>query len=390
MPRLPAADLFPTEDPWPPDELIGRAEDVTELSVALANRTHRRLAAPRRMGKTTACEAALAELADQGFYTVKVDLWEVADQAEFAEALVAKTIANRDALKRARHRIAELGKETASTIRITSTLVDDLGSEVEVAWKPSLADRDPRRYLRYALELPQRVAEADKKRIVVFFDEFQNILDLEERGRGKDPEALQKLLRSVLQRSKLVSVLFAGSYEHLMREIFAPEKPLGHFGGFHDLHEITAEKWRAGIRARLQRDRSTISDDALDLLLERSELHPRATVLIAQQAYQAAVTGETHELDSALVRIGIDEAQRQERSKHEQVIDRIRDLGGAQTKRRALKVAKAIARGEPAYQKGSHSQTVSRAIGELRDAGLIESLGHGRGWRVERREVVAE
>ena len=33
-----------------------------------------------------------------------------------------------------------------------------------------------------------------------------------------------------------------------------------------------------------------------------------------------------------------------------------RDLGGAQTKRRALKVAKAIARGEPAYQPGEKAK----------------------------------
>jgi hypothetical protein len=381
MAREPAADLFPTEDPWPPDHLIGRADDIEELSLALANRTHRRLAAPRRMGKTTACEATLAALAKQGFYTVSVDLWEVSDQAELAEALVAKTIANRPALKRARHRVAELGRDTTSTIRITSKLVDELGSEVEVAWKPSLADRAPRRYLRYALELPQRVAEADGRRAIVFFDEFQNVLHLEERGKTKDPAALQKLMRTVFQRSNLVSVLFAGSYEHLMREIFAPDKPLGHFGGFHELRQIPSAEWRAGIRARLKRDRSTITGDALDLLLERSELHPRATVLIAQQAYQAAVTAETHELDSALVRVGIEEAQRQERSKYEQIVDRIRDLGGAQTKRRALKIAKAIARGEPVYR-GAHSQTVARAIDELRDAGVIESAGRGHGWRV--------
>ena len=157
---------------------------------------------------------------------------------------MAKTIANRPMLRRAQHRITDLGKETASTVRITTKMVDELGAEVEVAWKPSLADRAPRRYLRYALELPQRVAEADGKRVILFLDEFQNVLDLEERGRGKDPEALQKLMRTVFQRSSLVSVLFAGSFEHLMREIFAPEKPLGHFGGFHDLHEITSAEWR--------------------------------------------------------------------------------------------------------------------------------------------------
>lgn len=382
MPRKPAADLFPTEDPWPASELIGRRDDIAELVSALENRTHRRLAAPRRTGKTTVCEAVLAELAERGFYTVRIDLWEVADQAELAEALVARTIANRPALKRLGHTIRELGKETAATVKVTTALTGELGQEVEVAWRPALADRDPRRYLRYALELPQRVAAADNRRLILLLDEFQSILDLEDGGRGRDAQALQKLLRSVLQRSPAVAVLFAGSYEHLMREIFSPERPLGHFGGYHDLHEISSWDWRAGIRVRLAEDGATITGDALDLLLERSELHPRATVLIAQQSYQAAVTEERHDIDAGLVALGFAEARRQERSKHEQIVDRIRGLGGTRTRRLTLSAAKAVAQREPPYAGTRHAPEAARALNALQGAGVIRSRGRGKGWQV--------
>ncbi len=372
MARKPAADLFPTEEPWPTDALIGRRQDVGELVAALENGTHRRLAAPRRTGKTSLWEAVIGELEDRGFYTVSLDLWEVADQTELAAALVAKTIANRPALRRLGHSIRELGRETAASVQITTSLTSELGSEVQVAWRPGLADRDPRRYLRYALELPQRVADSDGRRLILFFDEFQNILDLEESGRGRDRAALQKLLRSVLQRSPRVSVLFAGSYEHLMREIFAAEQPLGHFGGYHDLHTISAGAWRQGICARLEAAETTITDAALDLLTGLGEGHPRATMLIAQQAYQVAITAEQSAIGTEQVHLGMAEAQRQERAKHEQVVDRIRAMGGRKTGARAFKLAREIAREGKPYAGSKHAQTTSRALSALQDAGVVQ------------------
>jgi hypothetical protein len=51
----------------------------------------------------------------------------------------------------------------------------ELGEELEIAFTPQMARRDPERYLDYALTLPGRIAEADGKRVVVFFDEFQEI-----------------------------------------------------------------------------------------------------------------------------------------------------------------------------------------------------------------------
>jgi hypothetical protein len=74
-----------------------------------------------------------------------------------------------------------------------------LGDAVELAVTPGLAARDPQRALSDALELPQRVALADGRRCVVFFDEFQEIAS--SRRPYGDPDALTKRMRAIFQRS---------------------------------------------------------------------------------------------------------------------------------------------------------------------------------------------
>ncbi len=112
-----------------------------------------------------------------------------------------------------------------------------LGEELEVAFAPGLAARDPERYLDYALELPGRIAEADRTSVVVFFDEFQEVASPQQPY--GDADRLTKRMRSIFQRSSGVSYLFAGSIEHLTRDLFTlSHRALHQFGGFHDLGPI--------------------------------------------------------------------------------------------------------------------------------------------------------
>ena len=54
-------------------------------------------------------------------------------------------------------------------------MVGELGEGVEIALTPGLAAQDPERALDLALELPDRVAVADGKRMLLFFDEIQEV-----------------------------------------------------------------------------------------------------------------------------------------------------------------------------------------------------------------------
>jgi hypothetical protein len=375
VPRARSADLFPTDQPLPASRLIGRREDVREIAAALLAGSSVIVAGPRRTGKTSVCDAALAACARRGAYTVRVDLFRIASAAELAEQLVAQTIANRSQLRKILHQARRAGRVLADTAGVAAVVSSkgQLGEELEIAFRPGIAARDPDRYLDYALALPGRIAAADERDVIVFFDEFQEVAN--PRRPYGDPDLLTKRMRAVFQRQARVSYLFAGSIEHLMRDLFVPrQRAFSQFGGFHDLRPIEAGDWMRGLRERFSADDCEIEEAALARLVGLGDLHPRATMLIAQRTHLTAVLLETHRIDLAVVEQGYLAALQGERINHEQTVERIRRLH-----RLGLEVARRVALGEPPYA-GLPRGAVRRALEELQGAAIIES--HGRGdWR---------
>jgi len=376
MPRERSADLFPTDRPLPASLMIGRREDVREVAAALLGGRHTILAGPRRTGKTSVCDAALGEVERQGAYVVAVDLFRIASAAELAEALVTATISNRSGLRRIVHQARRAGRVVADAAGMSTVVKSktQLGEELEIAFTPELAAREPVRYLDYALSLPGRIAQADGKQVVVFFDEFQEIAG--PHAPYGDPDRVTKRMRAMFQRSQGVSVLFAGSIEHLMRDLFTPQqRALSQFGSFHQLRPIDADAWAHGLGERFAADDCTADLVALARLVELGERHPRATMLIAQHTHLSAILLETYEIDLGLVEQGYRSALEGERVNHEQTVQRLRGLH-----RLGLAVARRIARGQPPYR-GHPRNAVRRALEELRDAAIIESRGRAD-WRV--------
>src|SRR3954447_3132873 len=232
--RWGSAELFPTDLPISPEMMIGRADDVDQIAQALIGGGHIVVAGPRRTGKTSVCDASLAACAAAGCHTVAVDLFHMADAAELAEALTVRTLANRPVLARAIHAAGGVGARLREALSVAATYRAraDLGSDLEITITPPLAQAAPPRALRSALELLERIAAADGVRLVLFLDEFQEIAG----GLFGKGDVVTRRLRAILQRSSHVSVLFAGSMEHLMRDLFAPgDRALSQFGAFHEL-----------------------------------------------------------------------------------------------------------------------------------------------------------
>jgi hypothetical protein len=375
MPRKRSSDLFPTDQPIPPTQMIGRETDVREITAALAGGSSVVVAGPRRTGKTSVCDAAVGRLAKRGFYTVAVDLFRIATAAELAEALVAATISNRSALRRALHQTGRAGRFVADALH-TSAIVKSktqLGDELEIAFQPGLAARDPEGYLDYALELPGRIAAADDTEAVLFLDEFQEIASPQQPF--GDGDRLTKKMRAIFQRATGVSYLFAGSLDHLMRDLFTPShRALHQFGGFHDLRAIDEEAWVPGLTERFVADECQLQAGALSRIVEYGELHPRTTMLIAQKSHLTTVELDTRVVDLAIVEQGLLGALQADRVAHEQAIERIRRLH-----KLGLVVAERLARGQPVYRELPRG-AVRRALEALRDAAIIESRGRGD-WR---------
>jgi hypothetical protein len=208
----------------------------------------------------------------------------------------------------------------------------------------------------------------------LFFDEFQELL-----GRRRpygDPDRLTKRMRAIFQRSPDVSFLFAGSVEHLMRDLFAPtERALSQFGSFYPLPPIPPEAWEAGISARLAEDGCTIEQSALERIIAGGEGHPRVTMLIARWTHESSLVEETRQITETHVSAGIRAAQLADLPKHEQTLERIRSLG-----RHAQRLAIRVACDSQLYR-GLNSKIANDTLRALRDAGIIEQHA-ARRWRV--------
>jgi uncharacterized protein len=352
--------------------MIGRGEDVREMATALAGGASLIVAGPRRTGKTSVCEAAVNRLRGRGLYSASVDLFRIADAAELAETLAAEVLHNRAPARQIVRRARQAGRTalTAAQGTLAMKLKTELGDGVEVAWTPGLAAEDPERALLAALELPQRIALADQRRIVVFFDEFQEIAN--DRAPYGDPDQLTKRMRSVFQRADQVSFLFAGSLEHVMRDLFAPQRrAFSGFGSFFPLRPITEEDWRGGLRARFEADSCQIGDEALDRLIEYGDLHPRVTMLIAQKAHLLSVLLRTQAIDGDLVAQAYDMAYAGDLPLLDQLVEQVRTAH-----RRGLVIARRVAANNT-LTTGLHKGDVDRALKKLIDIGVVERFGRG-------------
>ncbi len=375
--RKGSGELFPTDTPIPAERMFGRETEVAGVVRSLEGGGNLVIAGPRRTGKTSVCDAALERLRAEGCYVANVDLFRLADKADLAEALTLSVIANRGWLARLADTTRRVGRNVvdAATLTATTRVHTELGDEIEMAFRPGLASKDPEHYLSYALELPQQIASKDGRRLILFFDEFQEISAA--RHPFGDPDRLAKLMRSIFQRSPAVSFLFAGSVEHLMRDLFAPaERALSQFGSFYPVPPvIPAEEWREGITKRLAEDGCEIEAAALDRLIATGEGHPRVTMLIARWTHESSLIDETHRLTETHVTAGIRAAQQSDLPKHEQTLARIRSLG-----KHAQRLAIAVADGSP-VSRGLNTKIANATLVALRNAGIIDQPS-SRKWRV--------
>jgi hypothetical protein len=374
--RQASGDIFPSDTPIPASQMIGREDDVREISIALTNATNLIVAGPRRTGKTSVCEAALARAHRSGCYTVRLDLFRIADTAELAEALAVAVIANRSPARRLVRKARELGRAALSAAQSAAVvkLQGQLGEAVELAITPGWAAQDPRRALDLALALPEMVAVADGRRMVLFFDEFQELAG--ERHPFGDPDQITKRMRAVFQQSSSVSYLFAGSIEHVMRDLFAPrQRAFSGFGSFHTLRAIATQDWIEGIATRFAADDCTVQPAAVERIVELGAGHPRATMRIAQQTHLVSVQLDVRDIDLDLVELGYRAALAGDRPTMEQSVEHIRRLH-----KNALQVARTVAAGQPVPRRLAPAIR-DRVLKLLLRAGIAEHVARGD-WRI--------
>jgi uncharacterized protein len=240
-------------------------EDETELLKKLFKSLNNVIViSPRRWGKSSLIRHAANQLVaeDSNFKVIYIDMFNIRTEEEFYQEFASKTI------KVSYSKIEDLMLKSKSLFqklipKISFSPIPE--SEVSLSFDWDEVKKDPTEILN----LPQKVAESENIKLIVCFDEFQNLNVFE------NNLAFQKKLRANWQYHSQVAYCLYGSKENMMQTIFNDKSlPFYRFGYNLNLEKIKVEKWVNFIQKRFQETGKTIAMNEARLITEYVHLLP--------------------------------------------------------------------------------------------------------------------
>jgi len=256
-----------------------RQKEIKELCSTLSNSQNNVIIfSPRRYGKTSLIKRVLTILKEKGVLTFYIDVYAATTKKKFIE-IYARAIAREieKDLSKALKLIKDLLPRTIPTVRVKPEGLP----EFEFDFKGTA--RNIQGILENVYEAIPKYAKQKKKKAVVVFDEFQEILNLED-------EQVERTLRSHIQHHQNVSYVFMGSKKHLMVKLFNDaSRPFYKSGGFFPIYKISKEDFRPFIISKFKETKINITNDVANKILEITENHPYYTQFLCSVLWDHCV-----------------------------------------------------------------------------------------------------
>ena len=239
-----------------------RTRELRDLTEIMTSAGRCFVYAERRMGKTSLVLRALRKLPKKEFLPVYVDLWPTDGSVSFATAM-ARAVS--EAAETKTSRLLSLAKNFFGQLRPSVSLNDEGKPNLEFGLdQRSLTKKE----LTDVLNAPQAIATRLGRRVVVVFDEFQQIADFED-------DLTERQLRSSTQQHSDVAYLFLGSRKHLLQSMFLDKaRPLYRSAAHYPIGAIEAKHWVPFISRRFQKADKAFPKDLIRDLCSRTEGHP--------------------------------------------------------------------------------------------------------------------
>jgi uncharacterized protein len=256
--------------------------------------------APRRYGKSSlvlrAAQEAMREKALVGY----LDLMKTPTKERFAAALAKTIYADVASLVgQAFEKAAELFRG----LRVVPTMEVDSDGTLRFSFQAGRRKTDIDETIERLLELLGELAAERKRRVVIVFDEFQEILALDPR--------FPNLMRAVFQAQPEVSHVYLGSKRHLLRRIFSDKnEPFWRSAKQLEIGVIPPEAFEPFLRQRFEESGKRLSAEAAARLFASTGGHPYATQELAYFVWE--LVPERGEASAADVEEGIGRVLRSE------------------------------------------------------------------------------
>jgi hypothetical protein len=249
------------------NDFANREKELKELAAKLKETIRIFLLAPRRYGKTSLIKSVLNTLKKKGFLIVYLDLYWASSSKEFLELYASNVMRGSNSIAR---RAVHFMKNFLPRLRARLSI--DAGGNPELSL--DLSADDSAEAVAEVFDLPEKIARAERKRYIVVFDEFQEIMQF-------DGSALERQLRAAIQHHNHVSYLFAGSKTHMLIDMISDEtRPFYQMGTLMNLAKIPENEFGDFIAAKFSRSGKKISPEAVCRILEICENVPHYVQLL--------------------------------------------------------------------------------------------------------------
>ena len=351
---------FPLGGPIARKDVVDREDFLDSLQLRLSHGHSVMLAGPRRTGKTSIAFELLRRLEEKGFYTAFVDTFKLADKRELALTLIDACLRNRTGMPRTTEALKDGLKRIAGSAKLAVKLHD-----LEISLGFPDTQQDDNALLNYALDLSDRLAKADGKRMIVVFDEFQDAGNIGGPG-------IYKVMRSHFQTHEKAAYLFLGSKESLVKTIFSDQKQAFYrFATILPIPPIPNEAWTEYITKRYNESSIQADPGPVGEIVALTGGHPQDTMFVCSEIYFSLLEARQGIISLEFVRTGYDRAMSILSPMFDQILAEIRD------KVQAYAVLKRIAGNEHIYPKRNNSTEIKRAVDYLLEKSIIVRNGRG-------------
>lgn len=248
-----------------------REKETEDIVNYLANGSNVALISPRRYGKTGLIyhifDALQAQKARVELYYV--DIYSSRNTDDFI-ALLAEAISR------------TLKKDTAvKNFFKTLGRLRPVFSQDPLSGNPQLSftlQTDAER--RYSLKALLEFLDRRPHKVILAIDEFQQVREYED-------ISMEALLRTYIQPLNNVQFIFSGSKKHLIAEMFTAEKaPFYESASVYSIDKIDRQVYSDFIAKQFKAQRKSITQDAIDFILEWTRCHTYYTQMLCNRVFQ--------------------------------------------------------------------------------------------------------
>ncbi len=192
------------------DDFCNRVNELNELKKDIQSGLNVLLYAPRRFGKTSLLKKLQNDLKkDKDTIVIFFDFFSVSTIEEFIEKYFHEVASN---LESSSDKIINLFK---NILQIRPNITMKISHSGEISYGLSFSKKELDTSFEDVINLPFQYAKKTGKKVVVIFDEFQEIEQFD----------MEKKLRTLIQsHSKDVSYIFSGSKKSILSAMFNDKK----------------------------------------------------------------------------------------------------------------------------------------------------------------------